>query len=183
MTTPNIHAPATSFNYRTLPALAAYIDRIGAVELNFRRFMVKENKGVYYLERSLIRIASDGTVTCTTAEHKPTKEEADAIKEEVKGCEWPKAIGANNLQKLKARGKLFTFWDQQRKTIIMVQERVETKEGGKYYVPWTFFSDGEWRSMEPDGKLPFWKPADSRNKSKIMVHEGAKAAAFIDGLI
>lgn len=176
-------APAVSFNYRTLPALAAYIDRIGAEELNFRRFMIKERKGVYYLEKSLIKIAADGSISASTLAHRPTKEEAEAIKEEVKNCNWPKAIGATNLTKLKAKGQLYTFWDQARKNIIMVQERVEPKEGGKYYLPWTFFSDGVWRSMEPDGKLPFWKPTETRNKAQIMVHEGAKSAAFIDSLV
>jgi uncharacterized protein DUF5906 len=185
MTKPTLNGPEHSFNYRTLPALAAYIDRIGAEELNFRRFMVKERKAHYYLEKSLIKLDNDGSITCSTVAHRPTKEEADAIKEEIKKVidKWPKTIGATNLKKLtKARGKLYTFWDQQRKHIIMVQERVETQDG-KYYVPWCFFSDGEWRSMEPDGKLPFWKPEVTRNKANIMVHEGAKAAAFIDGLI
>lgn len=175
---------AVSFNYRTMPVLCSYIERIGAEELNFRRFMVKERKGVYYLQKALIRILADGSITCSTVEHKPTKEEADAIKEEIKTADWPKSIGASNLLKLKqARGQLFTFWDQPRKYIVMCQERVEPKEGGKYYVPWSFYSDGEWRCMEPDGKLPFWKPEKTRNKSKIMIHEGAKGAAFVDGLV
>jgi hypothetical protein len=42
--------------HKTVPALCAYIERIGAEELNFKRYMVKEYKGTYYAERALIRI-------------------------------------------------------------------------------------------------------------------------------
>ncbi|MGB2648845.1 MAG: hypothetical protein WBC86_14770 [Pseudolabrys sp.] len=29
-------------------------------------------------------------------------------------------------------------------------------EGGKSYLPWTFFDDGKWRRMEPDEGLPLF---------------------------
>lgn len=165
------------------PALSAYIKRVGAEQLNFRKFMVKIHKGKYYYERALICIDSNGDVSCSNIDYDATKDEKEAIKKELSGMQWPKAVGAPNILKLKcAKDMLFEFWDRTRNHIIMCQQRVEGANG-KYYLPWTFFSDGKWRQMEPDGKLPFWKPYKARNKSKIMIHEGAKAASFIDGLV
>ena len=46
------------------------------------------------------------------------------------------------------------------------------------YLPWTFFSDGCWRMMEPDEGLPIYgldKLVNPRVLG-IMVHEGAKPA-------
>lgn len=182
----------TSPNYKTFPELSAYIDRIGAEELNFRRFVVKEKvHGHYYMERCTIKIANDGTISTNSIEHAPTSDEVAAIKAELAKSykeepdRWPKARGAPNILKLKVThdSNLFIFWDRPRKNIIMCQQRIDLDDGGKYYKPWTFFSDGIWRDMEPDGALPFWKPKTSHNKSKLMIHEGAKAAAFIDGLV
>jgi hypothetical protein len=65
----------------------------------------------------------------------------------------------------------------------MCQQKYVNKNGQKKYVPWTFFDDGEWRSMEPQQKLPFWKPKQNYKTHKIMIHEGAKAASFVDNLI
>jgi hypothetical protein len=69
----------------------------------------------------------------------------------------------------------------------MCQERTTTKDGSKAYIPWTLFmapkGKPQWRAMEPEGPLPFWKPKVRRNKSTIMVHEGAKTAYFVDALV
>lgn len=167
------------------PVLNAYIARIGAEKLNFRRYIVRDYRGNYYHERALIRLDAKGKISCTTSEHAPTKEEEGAIAEEIIKISdsWPKATGAKNIMKLKlSRDSIFEFWDLKRKDIIMVQER-RGEGAGKSYHPWTFFSDGIWYPFEPDGKLPFWKPKEKRNKAKIMVHEGAKAANFCDQLV
>ncbi len=65
----------------------------------------------------------------------------------------------------------------------MIQQTMRLDSGEKLYIPWTFWSDGNWRKMEPDAKLPLWKPYETRNKAKLMIHEGAKAAEFVDRLI
>lgn len=58
------------------------------------------------------------------------------------------------------------------------------RNGAKAYVPWVMLSNGDWVSMEPDGGLPFWKPRKATGPgAKIMIHEGAKAASFVDRLI
>jgi hypothetical protein len=170
-------------NYKKYPCLRNYIDRIGAEENNFRKFLIKIHTGKYYIEKVIINISDDGDISCNNPEYAPDKEEKAAIKAELAKVEWPKSIGAPNIMKLKiSRDQLFEFWDLNRNHIIMCQQCVR-KDGDKEYFPWTFFSDGKWRCMEPDGKLPFWKPKEKRNKAKIMVHEGAKAASFVDGLI
>jgi hypothetical protein len=68
---------------------------------------------------------------------------------------------------------LYLFFDKEGR-IIFAQERTEPKA----YIPWSFWDDGEWRRMQPDGKIPFYKPQHRSKdyKSKIMIHEGAKAA-------
>lgn len=170
------------------PLLDAYIARIGAVQLNFRRYMVKEHTGHYYQERSLIDINKDGTITYKgKAELAPTKEEEEAIAAELVGIadDWPKAATVSNILKLEVTNdeNLYQFLDRDRKKIIMCQQRMQFADGKKAYLPWTWFSDGQWRQMEPDGKLPFWKPPVNRQKNMIMIHEGAKAARFCDSLV
>lgn len=173
-------------HYKSIPALAAYIDRIGAEQLNFRRFMVKEHKGNYYTEKSLIIIKPDFSISSSKKEFRPTDEEANAIKEALVKVEWPKAITAKNIDSLikesgANKNDLFEFFDRKSGEISFVQEKRTNKDGTKNYLPWTFFSDGKWRMMEPDGALPFWKPKE-RLSAKIMIHEGAKAARFMHWL-
>lgn len=173
--------------YKKIPELAAYIDRIGAEQLNFRRFMVKEYHGHYYRERSLIRLSPDGDISCTNPDHEPTAEEAKVIKAAWSQHDFPRTIGVNSIAALRPKlmtgSKVFEFWDRDKKEIVMVQERAQFRDGTKAYLPWSYFSDGNWRRMEPDGALPFWVPKDRRGKTNIMIHEGAKAAQFVDQLV
>jgi hypothetical protein len=179
-----------TYNYRSIPALALYIDRIGAEQLSFNRFMVKEYRGKYYVERCTIVIGEDGEITLPKGkkEYAPTKAEADQIKGAMIGHKWPKAIGARSIDPfIKASGAkrddLFEFWDRASGLITMVQERRQFKQSGdKAYLPWTMFDDGEVRMMEPSGGLPFWKPKE-RQSNKIMIHEGAKTARHVDWMI
>lgn len=171
-------------DYKSIPALAQYIDRIGAVQLNYRRFMVKEFRGGYYTERALIKITADGSIECTKEEHAPTELEAQAITVALAAMDFPHCIEASSIVELrkKTSGELFIFISRKSGLIIMVQERRIMKSGDKLFLPWTYYSDGEWRCMEPEGALPFWKP-DIQLHSRIMVHEGAKAAMFVHRLV
>lgn len=58
--------------------------------------------------------------------------------------------------------------------IKMVQQRIDFKDGKKVYITWTFWSDGNWRRLEPE-ELSFFKPA-RKTSNVIVVCEGAKAA-------
>lgn len=176
--------------YKHPPALLEYYRRIGAEVLNFKRAIVKEHRGAYYVERTIIKINSDGTIECSRKEHAPSKEEAEAIKEELKSCEFPKSIGATEAsvkELIRHNGgdpeKYFIMRDRAQGKIVMIQERVDTDDGGKFFRPWSLWSDNVWRKLEPDRKLPFWKPREKRECARIMVHEGAKPAAYVDWLV
>ena len=181
------------YPYKASPALAFYIDRIGAEQLNFRTFMVKERSGNYYTERCLIKLKPDGTIECSKPELAPNAAEEAAIKSEFANKEFPRAVNATNAQlqalietqKIRAEN-LYAIRDRHPKegegTIIMVQQKIVFEDGSKAYLPWACFSDGEWRRMEPEGALPFWKP-EKKQGTKIAVHEGAKAARYCDWLI
>ena len=170
-----------------IPALEAYAHRIGAERLNFKRYMVKEFKGNYYTEKVIIKVGEDGEIHCSEPAYAPTAEEAAAIRDALRKVEFPKAIKVNDikvneLDKLKNPDSvLYKFYDRKDGDIIFVQEAIKT-EKGKVYVPWTYFSDGEWRKLEPDGQLPFWKPKETTSKPRIMIHEGAKAAEFANSI-
>lgn len=190
-----ITAPTPLF-HPTVPALRAYIDRIGAEESNFRRYLVKDYHGHYYKERAVIKLADDGTITVTgdpTCE--PTEDERALIKSAFASVRMPTGMpirpaGIQDLMvKLRTQHLehsvngdgdplFFVFYDQRTGNVRMVQQRIDTPNG-KRYLPWSFWNDGEWRCMEPDGGLPFWKPKEASDKTKIMVHEGAKAAKFV----
>lgn len=162
-----------------------YMERIGGEQLNFKRIIVKEEVGNYYREVGIVRIQSDGTLLTNRDELMPTTEEQAAIKAVFTdgGYKFPNSIPTTkaqlpNLQKLIPKSStLYPVYTRAtpKSPILMVQERRQLADGSKAYVPWTFFSDGEWRAMEPDGALPFYKP-EKKKHNKIMVHEGAKAA-------
>lgn len=178
----------------TSPTLEIYLLRIGAERLSFKRAMVKEyGKGAsnhYYVEKTLIEIEPDGTIVCRREEHQPTEAEQDEIKREFSKIEFPKSIGASLAGYKKfvsSSGRdpdmFFPMWDRNDDSIRMVQERVNQEDGGKYFVPWSMWSDGEWRNMEPDGNLPFWKPRENSGRSRIMIHEGCKAASRVSAMV
>jgi hypothetical protein len=58
----------------------------------------------------------------------------------------------------------------------MLQVRNEKEKGDKKYVPWTYWSDDQWRNCEPEGLLPLWGLEQLKNYSTVFLHEGAKAA-------
>ena len=182
------------------PALRAYVDRVTgdgvtAEVRNFRRIVLTEPtaSGRYRRDGVVISIAVDGAITVkfAPAEFAPTEAEAEAIRNEFTGLELPKSIPASPSGSDKQRRALgvdrdhwFEFFDRARTGIVMCQQRVDKENGDKEYFPWTFWSDGQWRRMEPDGDgLPMWKPKEDRLMPAIMVHEGAKKARYVDWLV
>ncbi len=174
-------------------ALLDYYRRIGAEVLNFRRAMVKEYKGQYYVERVLIKVEEDGELKVNRKDYEPTKEEAAAIKAELKECDFPRHVHATEAAAkafiaaaAKANAKdgeeYFLLRSRSSAKITMIQERHYKEDGTKIFIPHTLWSDNKWRSMECSGKLPFWKPREKSGKHKLMVHEGGKPARYIDWL-
>lgn len=192
-----IKTDPTIKDYRTIPALKAYVDRIGAEQFAAGKFMIKKegtDKLHYYTEKCVIIVNPNGTTWCKMPEYAPTKEEAQNILSVVSQLKWPKSVKITPTQAEAQRKKLkvpedlwFVFWDVNRKHIIMCQQRIDPdhrKQTRKAYVPWTLYDDGEWHNMEPVGisGLPFWKPETKREKP-IMVHEGGKSGRFCDNLV
>jgi len=181
-------------NYRAIPALAAYIDRVGAEQSSLRRFTVSiklaEDGGHYRRDTATIQLKEDGSITAPEAVA-PTDAEAAAIKTAftrllAQGWAWPESITHNLNSAEEQRRKLgvdkanwFVFLDTARTSVIMCQQRIVPPGAvDSKYLPWTFYSDGQWRCKEPDAPLPFWKPPERRLTNNIMVHEGAKAARY-----
>lgn len=185
----NLHDNSDDTNMvYSVPALREYLNRIGAEMLNFRRFMVKTYRGAYYHEKCLGKIAGDGEITVTDKAFAPTDAEAAAIKAGLHGISFPQCISATQahfddlVRSMPSTSTLYAFYDRRRGGIIMAQERANI-EGRKAYVPWSFWSDARWRKMEPEGNLPFWKPREpTANSKSVMIHEGAKTAAFMHDL-
>lgn len=180
-------------NYKNFPALCAYIDRIGARELSFKTFMVETHIDHYYVEKCYIRIDPEArTISCSNPDYAPSDAEEGLILAELANRQFPKPIGADDISGLIRaierkgdrvdRSDLFELWDRKSNKIVMVQRRFQPhKSEKKQYHPWTLFDDGEWRQMEAGGPLPFWKPR-KKISNAIMVHEGAKAARFVEWL-
>jgi len=66
--------------------------------------------------------------------------------------------------------------------VVMVHQRYETKDGGKGFLPWTFWSDGQWRTVEPD-VMPFYDLPGMQQASTLVLHEGAKATRHVRKVI
>ncbi len=184
-------APET-FDVHAIPelkALSAYLKRVDAVTLSYRKYMVREQMGNgYYRELAVIKIDDEGIIYCSHKEFAPTKKEIEAIQAEMAEAEFPKHIGATEAQikelltvSKSKKDMLYIFWNRQSGLIDFVQERRNHADGTKDYFPWTFYNDARWRQMEPIDKLPLWKPKVKRS-NKIMIHEGAKTAAFVEAL-
>jgi hypothetical protein len=188
------------FDYKVkLPRLAAYIDRIGATQYNFRSYGVVKFVNRYPKKIASIKFDPDGTIKVTgeqAGDFMPTKEEREAIGAEIKATELPRSVNFSEAKagelrsKLKRKGQLFLCYTRSPKVkgdnVIMVEERVEKDDGTKDFYPWTFWSDGEWRCMEPNDTLPLWKPKVEddyeRGNKLIMIHEGPKVAKYLTEL-
>lgn len=182
------------------PAMATYIGRIGAEQLSFRSFMIKhysttrENLG-YYVERAYVYVDEKGNIDIRGAdikdEWRPTAEEEEGIKREYQDKKFPTPIlctGMNAEERRVALNIDRELWyvmldTDTRSKVIMCIQRINLDDGGKAYIPHTYFSDDNWRKMEPlpDAKLPFWKPGQKRSP-QIMIHEGPRAARYVDWL-
>ena len=66
--------------------------------------------------------------------------------------------------------------------IVMVQVRVE-RTGEKAYIPYTYWSDDQWRCCEPDGPLPLFNADKLKDAAVVFIHEGAKAARHVQWMV
>jgi hypothetical protein len=176
---------------RKAPELAAYIGRIGAVQLSLRSFVVEDQEAPPYghTRASLAEIRITGTeLKCSNKAYEPTEAEAKAIVAELKAADWPRSIHASRPMVDELRRKLGCSADDlcefQAATgpdILFVQQRIYPENGGKHDLPWSFWNDGVWRQMEPDGLLPLYNlPVTASGWRHLMIHEGAMGAKRLE---
>jgi hypothetical protein len=170
-----------------LPTVAAYLSRIGAEPRGLRSAIIREQSGKYWKDIEKIHFAKDGTVTAENQSNSPTDQEAALIKSEFAGVTWPEPkrlfslIDVPDMIKNASPEDIYEFRDEEN-MIVMVQVRIQIKDG-KRYVPWTYWSDDEWRAAEPEGKLPLFNANKLNSSTTVFVHEGAKAARSMQTMI
>jgi hypothetical protein len=170
-------------------AVASYLRRIGAEVRSMRTAVVREVHGAYWQDLAVIRFTPDGIIDAPL-DYAPTDAEIIAIKEACKGVEWPTIRYLHRLVNLPSEiseadpSRVFEFRNEEGQ-LIMIQVRREKKadEGGKAYIPWTYWSDDEWRKMEPEGLLPLWGADKIKDNTTVFIHEGAKAARACQEMI
>lgn len=162
-----------------LGAVSKYLKRIGATARNFKTAVVKEMHGKYWRDVALITFNRDGSIRAPE-QYAPTDIEAKAIQSEIQQQSFPEMaaileiVNPPKLINDAAEKDTFVFRDLHG-YISMVQIRIEHEEG-KNYIPCTYWSDGIWRFMEPEGLLPLWGIEQIKEHGTVFIHEGAKTA-------
>lgn len=168
-------------------SLREYFTRIGAEPRSLRTAVVKEVSGKYWRDLAVIKVAQTGAIDAPAA-YAPTEAEASAIMEECAKFKWPTIKPLPNVTDLPKMVEnadpehVFEFRDENN-MVVMIQVRIETAKGERAYVPWTYWDDDEWRSAEPDGPLPLYNAHLLKGASTVFIHEGAKAARYMQRLI
>lgn len=169
------------------PELTAYLKRVGADLRNFRLAIVKQDVGAYFVEKARLAINEKGEISCDEGTYLPTEEEAARIAEEFKGTIFPRSKPAATFETApdalrKLDSKYLFFFRDSGGDILFVQHWVPAElsdDGVKHYYPWSFWSDGVWRQMEPEGRLPLWGTDQLAENTTAFIHEGAKTARHV----
>ena len=180
-----------------VPEIMDYLHRIGAYPTSMRKAVIGGKKGNYTKDRVTIQFQSSGVVDIfpRSAEdiYKPNGAELERIVSIIRSIGFPTSMPAgvvekNNLLSGKANPDFdmaslsFPFYSLDGTSTLFVQQKVETLTG-KQYLPWSFWSDGKWRMMEPDGLLPLYNLPGLAEHEVAFIHEGAKSAQFCSDLI
>lgn len=162
------------------PTVKKYLARVGAVPRSLLKAVVEEQQGDYFTEIAVIRFTKHGEVTADIG-YSPSEAEAEAIALEMSSAKWPEVVNIDPsasdlpaLIKQAAPEDIFWFRDT-RGEFIMAQVRKEQK-GKRSYIPVTYYDDGKYRFLEPEGKLPLYGLEQLKDFSTVFIHEGAKAA-------
>lgn len=170
-----------------IKAIHQYLQRIGAEPRSLTAAVVREQSGKYWQDVATIKFTKKGEVKCNDLQYAPTELEAAQIVAECASVEWPqmkpieRIINAPPMIKGANKSDIYEFRNEAGQ-IIFVQVRIEV-EGGKSYVPWTYFDDDEWRCCEPDGQLPLYGLDKIGDNTTVFIHEGAKAAKHVQWMI
>jgi len=170
-----------------ISAVASYLKRIGARPRSLRSAVVEEKHGEYWQDIALITLNNDGKVKAPDL-YMPTEKEQLAIEVECQSVQWPQIrtlarLGADLPEALAEASpeNIFEFRNLNGE-IVMIQLRKERK-GEKSYIPYTFWDDGMWRTMEPEGQLPLWGAEQLKENNIVFIHEGAKAARAMRDMV
>jgi hypothetical protein len=171
------------------PTLRAYLQRIGARVRSFRSFVVEtRDEHAYRGWRTVatLSLTAEGEVEASDPDFAPDETEAAAIAQEVAAAKFPTSVsvGLGGVELLKQEylvgipnKDIFIFKSEDGTQVLFVQQRTYRETGEKFGdLPWSFWSDGNWRMMEPDGKLPLYGLDQLRKGFHHIIHEGAAGA-------
>ena len=163
-----------------LTETSAYLRRIGAETRSLFKAVITEKLGDYFTDVAIIKFTKDGDIDAP-AQYEPSPGEIELIKEEFSKIEWPNSSYINlndkNIPSIYTEANpkdRFEFCDLGG-NIVMLQVKFVQK-GQKSYVPITKWSDGEYRFLEPDNKLPLFGLETLKDHSTVFINEGANAA-------
>ena len=197
--TPSIHrpeatpAPPLIGNLSGIAAVDAYLRRIGATPRSMRKAVVQVCEGGYRRDRVTIELTPDGEIALDIgneedrADYEPADGEREAIRLAAKAVRFPELQPVATIRDAPAIVReaapedVFEFRDSDG-NIVMLQVRI-VRNGERVYIPFTFWSDGRWRALEPEGLLPIWGIDQLRLNSTVILHEGATAARTIRRMI
>lgn len=174
-------------------AVNAYLRRVGATPRSMRKAVVYACEGGYRHDRVTIELTPDGEIRLIVgdgedrADFEPTDGEREAIRVAAKTVRFPELLPLatiRNAPPIVAEADpddLFELRDDDG-NIAMLQVRV-VRNGDRSYIPHTYWSDGQWRALEPEGPLPIWGIDQLKLHSTVILHEGAKGARTIRRMV
>lgn len=169
-----------------LPEVARYLKRVDATAINFRAAVVREMVEGYPKEIGRLTFAGDGKVAVRGKAEAPTDAEQEAITAAFARVEFPKPITLVAIAEpppgVNLTDEKVYICHNLAGEIAMVHQRYDTRDGGKGFIPWTRWSDGQWRKMEPE-VMPFYGVPGHKDKGTLFIHEGAKGAKRMQRLI
>ncbi|MDB9945047.1 DUF5906 domain-containing protein [Ascidiaceihabitans sp.] len=161
----------------------SYLNRIGAAFISMRHAAVTEELDGYPKEIARVAFSDEGDVNCTEPEYAPSESESALMRAEISAIKMPKPRAAPRhgswpagLEAEKRQGKATVYEVKDRKgNFLMLLARYEN-DSGKWFIPWSYWDDSEWRRCEPDGLLPLWGLENVTTGKPVFIHEGFKAA-------
>lgn len=174
-----------------LVSVREYLRRINAEPRSLKTAVVKENRGRYWTDTTVIRFDDTGEVKTDNVDFMPTELEQKAIIREWEDYRWPEVKPIHNIMNPPPMMKnapskdVFEFRNAEGQ-IVFVQVRIEVEKDGnrdKKYVPWTYWSDDKWRAAEPEGPLPIYNAHRLNESPTVFIHEGAKAARYVQWMV
>ena len=170
-----------------LPApLLDFLKSKGAEVRNFRRADLIQNENGYPKVIGGYRFTPRDGLSATGEAEMPDEATKLAIDEALRTADLPKLVTMVAVSEPPPGvrlndPKVFVCHDLKGE-VAMIHERYDNKDGSKGFIPWTRWSDGKWRKMEPE-QLPFWGIPGGKDKATLYIHEGAKAAKRMQRMI